>query len=152
MIRVALPPVQKVSFFLCIFVKTYYVFPSAFHTNYLWVFFSLWSTLKSKTSINNSYAACFICSISFGLKWQVCGSQNFNLPNISVVNQVCTGHRPVCTWFLNIVSVWMSVWMHVSALPPRPLITSGMMWCDMNPYDWLKKFYSCYIGNSSQYY
>ena len=27
--------------------------------------------------------------------------------------------------------------------PPRLLITSGVMWHDMNPYDWLNKFYSC---------
>ena len=30
--------------------------------------------------------------------------------------------------------------------PPRVLITSGVMWCDMDPYDWLNKFYSCYIA------
>ena len=29
-------------------------------------------------------------------------------------------------------------------LPLRLLITSGMMWCDMDPYDWLSKFYSYY--------
>ena len=27
----------------------------------------------------------------------------------------------------------------------RLLITSGMMWSDMHPYDWLNKFYSCYM-------
>ena len=27
-------------------------------------------------------------------------------------------------------------------LPPRLLITSGMIW---TPYDWLNKFYSCYM-------
>ena len=32
--------------------------------------------------------------------------------------------------------------VHVS-LPLRLLITSGMMWCDIDPYDWLNKFYSC---------
>ena len=26
-------------------------------------------------------------------------------------------------------------------LPPRLLITSGVMWCDIDPYDWLNKFY-----------
>ena len=29
-------------------------------------------------------------------------------------------------------------------LPPRLLITSGMMWGDMDPYDWLNKFFSYY--------
>ena len=26
------------------------------------------------------------------------------------------------------------------------LITSGMMWHDMDPYDWLNVFYSCYMA------
>ena len=26
--------------------------------------------------------------------------------------------------------------------PPRLVITSGMMWRDMDPYDWLNKYYS----------
>ena len=30
--------------------------------------------------------------------------------------------------------------------PPRLLITSGVMWRDMDPYDWLNKFYSCYMA------
>ena len=30
-------------------------------------------------------------------------------------------------------------------LPLRLLITSGVMWHDMHPYDWLNKFYSCYM-------
>ena len=30
--------------------------------------------------------------------------------------------------------------------PPKLLITSGMIWCDMDPYDWLNKFYSCYMA------
>ena len=28
-------------------------------------------------------------------------------------------------------------------LPPRLLITSGMMW---TPYDWLNKFYGCHMA------
>ena len=28
----------------------------------------------------------------------------------------------------------------------RLLISSGMMWHDMDPCDWLKKFYSCYMA------
>ena len=27
--------------------------------------------------------------------------------------------------------------------PPKLVITSGVMWCDMDPCDWLNKFYSC---------
>ena len=36
------------------------------------------------------------------------------------LNQACTSHKPVCTWFLKIAFVWMSVWVYaymcVSAL------------------------------------
>ena len=31
-------------------------------------------------------------------------------------------------------------------IPPRLLTTSGMMWNDMDPYNWLNKFYSCYMA------
>ena len=30
--------------------------------------------------------------------------------------------------------------------PPRLLITSGVMWCDIDPYDWLNKFYGFYMA------
>ena len=30
-------------------------------------------------------------------------------------------------------------------LPPRLLITSGVMWHIWTSYDWLNKFYSCYM-------
>ena len=30
--------------------------------------------------------------------------------------------------------------------PPRLLIASGVMWHDMDPYDWLNKFYNCYMA------
>ena len=39
--------------------------------------------------------------------------------------------------------------MHVCVClcpPPRLLIISGVMWHDMTPYDWLNKFYSCYMA------
>ena len=53
---------------------------------------------------------------------------------------------PACTWFLKIDPVWI-VGMHTCVcLRPRLLITSGMMWHDMKPYDWLNKFYSCYMA------
>ena len=29
--------------------------------------------------------------------------------------------------------------------PPRLVITSGVMWHDMDPYNWLNKFYSRYM-------
>ena len=29
---------------------------------------------------------------------------------------------------------------------PRLSITSGMMWCDIDPYDWFNKFYGFYMA------
>ena len=56
-------------------------------------------------------------------------------------------HRSQFTWLLKIVSVWMYVYVRARAyscvyLPPNLLITSGVIW---TPYDWLNKFYSCYM-------
>ena len=40
------------------------------------------------------------------------------------------------------MSVWVCVYMFECLCPPlRLLIISGMMWCDIDPYDWLNKFY-----------
>ena len=39
--------------------------------------------------------------------------------------------------------------MHVCVcvcVPPRLLITSGVMWCDIDPYDWSNKFYGFYMA------
>ena len=33
-----------------------------------------------------------------------------------------------------------------ACVPLRLLIISGMMWCDMDPINWLIKFYSCYMA------
>ena len=30
--------------------------------------------------------------------------------------------------------------------PPRLLITSGVMWCVVDPYDWLNKFYGLHMA------
>ena len=59
----------------------------------------------------------------------------FVIECISVfLNQARTGHRPVRTWFLEIVSVRTSVCAFACVCPPpRLLITSGLMWCDMDP-------------------
>ena len=53
-------------------------------------------------------------------------------------------HQPVArTWFLKIASVWMPVCVFACVCPPpKLLITSGVIW---TPYDWLNKFYSCYM-------
>ena len=50
---------------------------------------------------------------------------------------------------LKIVSVWISVYVFVCVCvcvcvsTLRLLITSGVIW---TPYDWLNKFYSCYMA------
>ena len=36
-----------------------------------------------------------------------------NLCSVLFLNQVCAGHRLICTWLLKIVSVWSSVCMCV---------------------------------------
>ena len=62
-----------------------------------------------------------------------------------LLNQACTGCRPVHAWFLKIVCVHAymctCICVYVSP-PPRLLITSGVIW---TPYDWLNKFYSIYM-------
>ena len=66
------------------------------------------------------------------------------------------GLRPACALFLKMVSMYADVYMCVcvcvsvclslcvSAL--RLLITSGIMWRDMDPYNWLNKSYSYYMA------
>ena len=64
-----------------------------------------------------------------------------------MVVQVHAGLWPVCAWFLKIIFVWMSVCVFVCVCvcvcqPLRLLITSGVI---RTPYDWLNKFYNCYM-------
>ena len=40
----------------------------------------------------------------------------------------------------------MCVCVCVCVSAPRLLITSGVMWCDIDPYDWLNKFYGLYMA------
>ena len=58
-------------------------------------------------------------------------------------------------WFLKIVSVRMSVCVFVCACvcvrPPRLLITSGMMWHDMDPIRLVKQVLQLLYGNCSHY-
>ena len=61
------------------------------------------------------------------------------------VNQASAGHRPAHAWFLkNLIA---SVRMSVCVCPPlRLLITSDVMWCDMDPMRLVNKLYSCYMA------
>ena len=47
----------------------------------------------------------------------------------------------MCGWFIEINLV-RPVYLCFCVSAPRIVITSGMMWRDMDPYDWLKKVYS----------
>ena len=48
-----------------------------------------------------------------------------------LLNQEHMDCRLACTWFLEIALVCMSVCVFV-CLPPRALITIGMIWCDID--------------------
>ena len=61
------------------------------------------------------------------------------------LNQACAGHRPAHAWFLKIDPVWTCVCVCVSP-PPRLLITSGVMWCDIDSRRLVKQVYSCYMA------
>ena len=51
---------------------------------------------------------------------------------IIIIKPGARGQRP-CAWFLEIALVRVTVCMCVSVcLPPRPLITSGVIWCDID--------------------
>ena len=59
------------------------------------------------------------------------------------LNQAHAGLWPVSTWFLE-TNLVCDVCVCVSVcLPPRLVITSGVIWTS---YDWLSKFYSFYIA------
>ena len=57
----------------------------------------------------------------------------------SFLNQACMGYRPVRAWFLRIASVHECLYARVFVCVctcmcphPRLLITSGMVWCDID--------------------
>ena len=52
------------------------------------------------------------------------------LKAVPVYNHACIGHRLEHTWFLEIDHVHG---MCICVSAPRLLITSGVMWCDLNP-------------------
>ena len=52
-------------------------------------------------------------------------------------------HREQAGGTCLIVSVWMSVCVFVGVSAPE---ASNNQWRDMDPCDWLTKFYSCYLA------
>ena len=80
------------------------------------------------------------------LKYNICCSWILDIRISTCSNQACAGLRPARAWFLKIVSVRMCVCVFVCVCmcvcvcvcvcvcpPQRLLITSGMMWRDMDP-------------------
>ena len=70
------------------------------------------------------------------------------------LNQVRAGLRPACAWFFEIVSVRTSVCVcvFVCVCPPsRLLITSGVMWRDMDLIRLVKQVLQLLYGNCSRY-
>ena len=65
------------------------------------------------------------------------------------LNQAHAGHRLVLTWFLKIVSARTSY--VCVCLPPGLLITSGMIWHDMDPMQLVKQVLQLLYGNCSCY-
>ena len=64
------------------------------------------------------------------------------------LNQTSAGRLAVYGHFLNIAFV-QEVGMHAyMCLPPRLLITSSVIWCNicMDPYDWFKRVLQCYVA------
>ena len=70
------------------------------------------------------------------------------------LNQVCASLSH--TWFLNIdpvqiVSMCVCVCLCVCVSAPRLLITSGVMWCDMDPIRLVKQVLQLLFTNRSRY-
>ena len=76
---------------------------------------------------------------------------------IHLLNQARTGLWLACAWFLKIVSVRTSVCICVCMCvlicvsTPRLLITSGVMWCDMDLIQLVKHVLQLLYGNCSHY-
>ena len=77
------------------------------------------------------------------IKWVYCQKYNFK-PDVR--------QRKASVWFLEIAFVQelvcVCVCVHVCmclCTCPRQLITSGVMWPNMDPDNWLNKFYSFYM-------
>ena len=76
------------------------------------------------------------------------------LLNCNFLNQARASRRPARAWFLEIVSVRKSVCVCVClcvCLPPRLLITSGVMWRDMDLIRLVKQVLQLLYGNCSRY-
>ena len=77
----------------------------------------------------------------------------FRYYNITLLNQVCVGHRLACTWFLIIDPVRI-VGMHACiCVSPhqRLLIASGVIWRNMDLIQLDKQVLQLLYGNCSRY-
>ena len=57
---------------------------------------------------------------------------NYNVHMINFLNQVCASLWPARDWFLEIAFV-CDVSMHVCVSAPKLLMTSSVIWCDIEP-------------------
>ena len=80
--------------------------------------------------ITNYIASCVISEYTFGNNDQCLFLKTYCF--YCFLNQARAGHRPVRAWFLRIASVRELQYVCV-CLPPRLLITSGVMCCDIDP-------------------
>ena len=89
-----------------------------------------------------------------GIDWCMCV-----INDALLLNQARASHRPARTWFLRTDPVWiigMRVRVYACAcvcVCPRPrlLITSGVIWRDMNLIRLVKQFLKLLYGNCSHY-
>ena len=82
--------------------------------------------------------------------WQI--SHEKLLASKTLANSCLFALRPLRAWFLEIVSVQMSLCVCVClcmCLPPRLLITSGVMWHDMDSIQLVKQVLRLLYGNCS---
>ena len=59
------------------------------------------------------------------------------------VTETRIGERLLCALPIHVTCIIYGVCV---CPPPRLLITSGIIWRDIDPYDWLNKFYRRYMG------
>ena len=119
----------------------------------------------------NSYLNCFAIALCLLLcmQWHrskigngkakfMTNSWPFCEENWMVSNQAHTGLWLVCAWLLKIIFVQKSVSVHVCMCvcvcvcpPPRLLITSGMMWRDMDTIRLVKQVLKLLYGNCNRF-
>ena len=95
------------------------------YTGYYWVATSFFNVCNVSLTVVGGMWIHFITLYVYAY------IRNYNEDIVTFLNQARTSHRPVRVWLLKIVSVQTSICVCVFVcvcLPPRLLITSGMIW------------------------